>query len=386
MEFIDLELKELEEVHLLRKLAYLKPLDATRFLLKGKEVINAASNNYLGLTHNPEVIEETKKYIELYGTGGGASRLVVGSFDIHEELEREIAYVKGCEDSIVFSSGYSANVGTISALVGKGDVIFSDELNHASIIDGCRLSKAKIVVYRHRDLRELEKKLKLRDKFRRALIVTDTVFSVDGDIAPIREIKKLAEEYNAIFMVDEAHATGVFGEKGGGVTEELGVKADVNMGTLSKALASQGGYVAGSEKLKEFLVNKARSFIYSTALNPASVAAALAALRVIRENAEIRKTLWRNVRCLRKGLKEIGFKIISEESQITPVLIGDEKTGLEFSRLLLKYGVFCPILRYPTVPKGMSRVRVSVTAAHTEEQIDRILHAFEKARKVVENV
>ena len=383
---MDAELKNLADSNLLRRITHLKPLGPAKFLLNGKEVINAASNNYLGLTHHPEVIRKIKEFVEIYGAGSGASRLVVGSFDLHNELEMEIAKIKGCEDSIVFSSGYAANVGTISSLVGKEDVIFSDELNHASIIDGCRLSKAKIVVYKHRDIYDLEKKLKIRDDFRRALIVTDTVFSVDGDVAPIKEIKKLAVEYNAIFMVDEAHATGVFGEKGGGVTEELGVKVDVNMGTLSKALASQGGYVAGSRTLKEFLVNKARSFIYSTALNPASVAAALAALKVIRHDPEIRRKLWSNVRYLRRGLKEMGFQILSEESQITPVLIGGEREGVEFSKLLLEYGVFCPILRYPTVPRGKSRVRVSVTAAHEREEIDAILYAFEKAKKVVGNV
>ncbi len=383
MEFLKSELEEIKKQNLYRRLIHSRPLDATKFILNGREVINAASNNYLGLTHDRRVIEFVLSCVKEYGTGSGASRLVVGSFDLHQKLEREIADLKRCDGSIVFPTGYQANVGTISALVGKGDVIFSDRLNHASIIDGCRLSKAEIVVYEHRDLSDLESKLKIRRKFRRALIITDTVFSVDGDVAPVRELKKIAEDYDAIFMVDEAHATGVFGERGGGVTEEQNVEVDVNMGTLSKALASQGGYVAGSELLKDYLVNKARAFIYSTALSPANVAAAIAAIKVVKEDRKIREKLWRNVKLLRKGLKDLNFEILSEESQITPVLIGDEKVGVEFSKELLKNGVFCPILRYPTVPKGMSRVRVSVTAAHTREQIDKILDAFEKARRVI---
>ncbi len=383
---INVELQKLEKNSLLRNLRYVVPVSPSKFVLNGEIIVNAASNNYLGLSHHPEVINETKKVIDRYGTGAGASRLITGSLDIHAELEEEIALIKNSETSLVFSSGYAANTGTISALVGKGDVIFSDRLNHASIIDGCRLSRADIIVYNHLDVTDLEKKLRKRDEYRKALIVTDTVFSVDGDIAPLKDLKKLAEEHCCMLMVDEAHATGVFGEKGGGVTESMHVEPDINMGTLSKALASQGGYVAGSSTLRDFLVNKARSFIYSTALSPASVASALAAIRVIRKNPRLRKKLWENVELVRKGLEELGFYLISRDSHITPVLIGDERSGVQFSQELLKNGVYCPILRYPTVERGKSRVRVSVTSAHTREDIERILEAFERSKKVVKNV
>ncbi len=376
------DIAELKRKSLYRTLRYLRPISASKFLFEGRIIVNAASNNYLGLTHSREVVEEAKKVLEEYGAGSGASRLVSGTFDIHDILEKEIAEIKDCSRSLVFPSGYSTNVGTISAMVGRGDVIFSDRLNHASIIDGCRLSRADVVVYKHCDMYDLEKKLGMRDEYRRAMIVTDSVFSVDGDVAPLRELRKLADEFSCILMVDEAHATGVFGEKGGGVCEAAGVKADVNMGTLSKALASQGGFVAGSDVLIEYLVNKARSFIYSTSLSPPCVASAVAAVRIMRRG-ELRKKLWENVEMLRDGLEDLNFDIVSGDSHITAVLIGDESKGVRFSELLLKNGVYCPVLRYPTVEVGKSRVRVSVTASHTPDDIEKILFAFRKAGKEV---
>jgi len=325
MNFVVEEMKELFRKGSYRQMRRLDGPQASRTVIGGKECILLSSNNYLGLTEHPEVKEAAKLAVERWGTGSGGSRLITGNYALHEEMEKEIARFKRAEGAITFGSGYMANFGVIQALVGRGDVVLSDELNHSSIVDGCRLSRAEVKVYRHRDMEHLEKILRQAKGYRRRLIVTDGVFSMDGDLAPLPDIVALSGQYDAFVMVDDAHGTGVLGRRGAGTVEHFGLegKVQVQMGTLSKALGSAGAYVAGTRELIEYLRNKTRSFIYSTAPPPAAVGAALAALRLVERQPEIRARLWENARYLRLGLKRMGYKVPSEDSPIIPVLIGD---------------------------------------------------------------
>jgi len=383
MEFLVNELKELYRKNLFRQARRLDGPQSPRTVIEGKECILLSSNNYLGLTEHPEVKEAAKKAVERWGSGAGGSRLTTGNYALHEELEQEIAQFKKSAGAILFGSGYAANLGVIQALVGRGDAIISDELNHASIIDGARLSRAEIKVYRHRDTGSLEEILaKSRDN-RRRLIVTDGVFSMDGDLAPLPEMVALAERYSAMLMVDDAHGTGVFGRRGAGTVEHYGLegKIQVHMGTLSKALGSVGAYVAGTPELINYLKNKARSFIFSTALPPTAVGAALAALKIVQREPEIRQKLWRNARYLRAKLIELGYNVPTHKSPIIPIFIGDDEKTMRLALALQDGGVFAPGIRPPTIPPGTSRIRVTVMAAHTLEDLDQALLVFNRAGK-----
>ncbi len=381
MEFLKEELFSLKQHGLYRHLNTMDNSQASRTMVNGKECILLSSNNYLGLTEHPELKAAAGEAVSLWGTGAGGSRLITGNFRLHEELEETIAHFKNTEAAIVFNTGYMANIGTITALTGQEDIIFSDELNHASIIDGCRLSQAKTMIYPHKKTGALEELLQQFRGYRRLLIVTDGVFSMDGDLAPLPRLVKLAEKYNALLMVDDAHATGVLGCRGAGSAEHFGLdgKIPIQMGTLSKAIGSAGGYVAGSYDLIDYLRNKARSFIFSTALPPSVIAAALAAFRVLRKNPQIRKQLYMNAQYLRSGLKQMGFTIAAEESPVIPVLIGDANKTVQMAQQLFSLGVFAPGIRPPTVPPGTSRVRVTVMATHTRDDLDKALAAFKQA-------
>lgn len=379
------ELEEIKNKGLYRRLNTVSA-STPRIMKDGRELILLCSNNYLGLTAHPQVKKAAAEALEEYGTGAGGSRLTSGNNELCNRLEERIARFKGTEAAIVFSTGYMANIGTISALVNtphlnagtKGDLILSDELNHASIIDGCRLSRADVKVYPHLDVSCIEEALRA-SKHEKKLIVTDGIFSMDGDIAPLPEIAEIAEEYDAMVMVDDAHATGVLGKRCRGTGEHFNVEVDVSMGTLSKALASIGGYVAGSCELIEYLRNKARAFIYSTALPPSSVAAAIAAIDVIeRENPA--EKLWKNVAMYKKGLEEIGFPIKSE-TQIIPLMTGSTEKTVEASSELERLGVYATGIRPPSVPEGKGRIRTSLMAAHSEKDITEALEVMDKIKE-----
>ncbi|KJR96584.1 MAG: hypothetical protein VR68_14265 [Peptococcaceae bacterium BRH_c4a] len=381
MDFLADELEDLCKKGLYRQMAPVDSTQGARFVIGGRECLILSSNNYLGLTHHPEVMRAAKAAVDEWGTGSGGSRLTTGNYGLHGKLEQEIASFKGTEGAIVFGSGYAANIGVIQALVGTGDLVLSDRLNHASIIDGCRMSRAELGVYSHRDMDQLEKLLIESQSYRRRLIVTDGVFSMDGDLAPLPDIVCLAERHQAFVMVDDAHATGVYGRRGAGTADYFGLEAriQVQMGTLSKALGSAGAYVAGSARLIDYLVNRARSFIFSTAPAPAAVGAALAALRVLREQPEIRESLWTNAGFLRKGLKSMGYHVPEEDSPIIPIMVGDNHSTMKLAGALLEEGVYAPGIRPPTVPRGTGRIRVTVMSAHTREDLDRALGAFARA-------
>ncbi|HBV95583.1 MAG TPA: 8-amino-7-oxononanoate synthase [Desulfotomaculum sp.] len=383
MDFLADELEDLCKKGLYRRLVSMTATRGTRSLIGGKECLILSSNNYLGLTHHPEVMRGARAAINEWGAGSGGSRLTTGNLSLHEDLEREIARFKGTERAITFGSGYAANTGVIQALTGKEDVVLGDFLNHASIIDGCRLSRAHFLVYRHRDMEHLEKLLKESQGYRRRLIVTDGVFSMDGDMAPLPDIAVLAERYNAFVMVDDAHATGVYGKRGAGTADHFGLDGQimVQMGTLSKALGSAGAYVAGSARLIDYLVNRARSFVFSTAPAPAAVGAALAALRLLQEQPEIRERLWENALFFRKGLKKMGYQVPEEDSPIIPVIVGDNDSTMKMAGSLLEEGVYAPGIRPPTVPPGTGRIRITLMSTHTREDLDWALSAFARAGK-----
>ncbi|MEW6619718.1 MAG: 8-amino-7-oxononanoate synthase [bacterium] len=372
------ELNNLKKQGLYRELKVLDSLNGPTIVIGKKEYILLASNDYLGLSQHPKVKEKAKEAIERFGCSSGASRLVSGTTFLHCELERQLADFKKTRSALVFSSGYAANLGVISSLTKKGDVVIIDKLNHASIIDGCRLSEAILRIYPHKDMNSLEKILKKTQSARLRLIITDGVFSMDGDIAPLPEIVGLAKKYKALVMVDDAHGTGVMGKEGRGTIEYFGLegKIDISMGTLSKALGSLGGFIAGSTALIEYLKNKARSFIYSTALPPAQVASALAALEIIQTEPHHRQKLWENIQYLKQGLQNLRLDTMESESPIIPVFIGDSNKTMDVANFLYEYGIFAPGIRPPTVPKGKSRIRLSVMATHTKSQLDKVLWAF----------
>ena len=399
MDFINDELDRLRSEGLYRELKIIEGEQGAKVRIGGREVILLSSNNYLGLASHPEIKKAAVSAIEKYGCGSGASRLISGSMELHKELEEKIASFKKTESAILFNSGYTANLGVLSSICGKGDVIFCDKLNHASIIDGCLLSGAELKRYPHKDIDALERLIKLTPPSppyikggarggKKRLIVTDGIFSMDGDIAPLREIVRLAKRYSAILMIDDAHATGVLGKNGRGTVEYFGLNdsIDIIMGTLSKAVGSFGGFVAGRKKLIEFLVNKARSFIYTTSLPPSVVASSIAAIDIIEKGDDLRDLLWKNVSYLKEGLKNIGFDIMGSESQIIPVFVGDTHRAVEMSQMLLKEGVFVQGIRPPTVPQGKSRLRVTVMATHSKADLDAALESFERVGKKLEIV
>ncbi|HZK18043.1 MAG TPA: 8-amino-7-oxononanoate synthase [Clostridia bacterium] len=383
MRFLADELNKLQRQNLLRETRCFNGSQSPHTVIEGKRCLLLSSNNYLGLTEHPEVKEAAKREIDRWGSGAGGARLTTGGYALQKTFEDEIASFKKTSAALLFSSGYAANLGIIQALTGNEDVIISDRLNHASIIDGARLSKARVKVYNHGDTAHLEKILKEALGYRRRLIVTDGVFSMDGDLAPLPQIVDLAKRYNAILMVDDAHGTGVFGCDGTGSVGHFGLegKIQIQMGTLSKALGSAGAYVAGSEELVNYLKNKARSFIFSTAPTPGAVGAARVALKIVQNNPQIRRKLWRNIRYLRCGLVGLGYRIPAHESPIIPIFIGDAGKTMYLAKELQNGGVFAPGIRPPTVPRGMSRIRVTVMATHTIADLDCALLAFKLAGK-----
>jgi 8-amino-7-oxononanoate synthase len=338
-----------------------------------------ASNNYLGLAQDRRLIDAAIAATQTYGTGATGSRLVSGHLPIHDQLEQAIANLKGTESSLVFSSGYLANLGAISALVGTRDLILADIYNHSCLKQGAILSGAKIIEYSHCSDRDLQQKLKEnRHNYRRCLITTDTVFSMDGDVCPLKEIINLAEQYDCMILVDEAHGTGVFGDKGGGVVSSLGINYPlIQVGTLSKALGSLGGYVAGSDKLIEFLKNRASTWIYTTGLSPADTAAAIKAIEILSIEPQRRQSLWHNISLLKKSLTELKINIIPSESQILAITVGNTKQTLAIANYLKSQNIFAPAIRPPTVPT--SRIRLTLTSVHTPEQIYTLLDTLKTA-------
>jgi 8-amino-7-oxononanoate synthase len=375
--WIDAELEALAARGLRRSLEPLASAQGPVVLLGGRSLVNLCSNDYLGLAGDPRLRRAAAEAAEAEGAGSGAARLVAGDLAIHGRLERRIAAAKGTEAALLFNSGYHANAGVPPALVGRGDAIFSDVLNHASILDGCQLSRAELVRYRHLDVGELSDLL-ARTRARRRLVVTDSVFGMDGDAAPLREIADLCDRHGAMLYVDEAHATGVLGPTGGGLAEALGVagRVDVHMGTLGKALGSFGAYVAGSRRLVEWLVSRARTFVFTTALPPAACGAALAALDVVAAEPERRDRLHALSARMKTGLERLGFSMRGVVAPIFPVILGDEERALAASRALRERGFFVRAIRPPTVPRGTSRLRVSLTAGHEEAQVDAFLGAL----------
>lgn len=365
-------LENKKKQRLLRSLTEVLPAGKGKIFVNGKKFVNLSSNDYLGLSSHPEIISSSQEALRI-GAGVCASRLMTGSTSLHHTLEKRTAEFKKKPAALVFNSGYQANVGIISAFCGKDWCIFSDRLNHASIIDGIRLSDAKFFRFLHNDMEHLEKLLKReRNKYSGAFIITETVFSMDGDLSPLKDIVRLKEKYDCVFMVDEAHATGIFGKNGSGLAEEENVteKIDIVMGTFSKALGSFGAYAAMSVELKEYFVNTCRSFIYSTALPPLVIAANLAALEIVKKEPVRRQTLLKNAEYLRTRLKSKGF-VVKGESQIIPILTGRSDTAVSMSEFLKEKGYWALPIRPPTVPHGQARLRVSLSYDHDIEEIER---------------
>ncbi len=374
LDWIPGELAALEATGLRRAL---EPIDGAQgpvVSIGGRELVNLCGNDYLGLAADPRIRHAAVEAVKRYGAGAGAARLVVGDLALHHELEGRLARMKGTESALLFSTGYHVNAGVPGALAGPGDAIFSDEWNHASIIDGCRLSRAEVHVYRHGDVDGLAKLL-AGSRARRRLVVTDAVFGMDGDAAPLREIVGLCDRHGAMLYLDEAHSTGVLGETGAGLAEALGVtgRIDVLMGTLGKALGSFGAFVAGSRDLTSWLVSRSRTFVFTTALPPASCAAAIAALDVLAEEPERRARLAALSARMKTGLEALGFSMKGVVAPIFPVVLGEERRALEASRRLRERGFHVKAIRPPTVPRGTSRLRVSLTASHTAAQVDGFL-------------
>ncbi|MBZ4652787.1 MAG: 8-amino-7-oxononanoate synthase [Peptococcaceae bacterium] len=385
MELIADRLNEIKKQKMYRVLTYLNAPQGPRTIIDGREVLLLASNSYLGLCNDERLKAAAIKAIHEYGVGSGGSRLTTGSYQLHRELELALARFKGTEAALVFNTGYMANLGAVAALADKSWVVFSDELNHASIIDGCKLSGAKIVIYKHCHMGDLYQKLKEFQGYP-SLIVTDGVFSMDGDIAPLEDIVQIANQFGALIMVDDAHATGVLGANGGGTVELFGLKdrIDIQMGTLSKALASEGGYIAGRQCLIDYLRNRARSFIFTTALSPATIAVALAALDIVEKEPARRKVLLENTQWLCSRLKEAGLQIHENKTPIIPIIIGEAERALQFSQILLAKGIFIPAIRPPTVPPGTSRLRLTLMATHSYEDLNYALEKIIEAARELE--
>lgn len=381
LKYLQDSIQELKDQGVYRKLPVLETANEAEVILNGKKVINLSSNNYLGFATHPRMKKAAIEAIEKYGVGSGAVRTIVGNMDIHEELERKLAAFKREEAVMMFQSGFNCNAGVIQAVTGAGDLILSDELNHASIIDGSRLSKADRAVYKHSDMADLERVLtEKRANYKNVLIITDGVFSMDGDIAKLPEIVELAERFECMTYVDDAHGSGVLGESGRGTVDHFHLhgRIDFTIGTLSKALGCIGGYVAGSGVMKEWLSHRGRPLLFSTSLPPAVVGALNEAVDILTESTEYTDRLWENSKYFKAKMNELGYNIGNSETPITPVIIGEESKAMLFSRTLLENGVFVSPIVFPTVPKGTGRVRVMVTAAHTTEQLDRAVEAFAK--------
>jgi glycine C-acetyltransferase len=376
--YLATELDALKQQGLYRRLRILGGEQKAHATFDGKDVVNLSSNNYLGLTTHPKLRERALEATRAFGVGSGSVRTIAGTMDIHMELERRLAEFKKTEAVVVFQSGFAANAGTVSSILAKDDIVISDELNHASIIDGCRLSRAEIKVFPHKDVAAARTILRTLPSGRRKLLITDGVFSMEGDLGPLPDLCALAEEFGCIMMVDDAHASGVFGENGRGTVDHFGVhgRVDVQVGTLSKAVGALGGYVAGSRALIEFLCHRARPFLFSTSHPPAVAAACIAAIDVLLDEPELIERLWDNTRFFKSGLNALGFNTGTSESPITPVIVGDEPLAMTLSDRLFEEGVFAQGIGFPTVARGKARVRTIVTATHTRGELQFALDAF----------
>ncbi|SEB01938.1 glycine C-acetyltransferase [Thalassobacillus cyri] len=382
-EYLQKELDEMKDQGTFRELIPLESPQGSRVKIKGKEVIQLSSNNYLGLTSHPKMKEAAEKAVREYGAGTGSVRTIAGTLEMHEAYERKLAKFKHTEAALVFQSGFTTNQGVLSSILTDEDVVISDELNHASIIDGIRLTKAGRKIYKHVDMTSLEEKLKESSDYRTRLVVTDGVFSMDGNIAPLPEIVELAEKYDALVMVDDAHASGVLGENGRGTVNHFGLdgRVHIQVGTLSKAIGVLGGYVASSQTLKEYLIHKGRPFLFSTSHPPAVTAACDTAIDVLLEEPELIQKLWDNTKFFKDGLKSLGFDTGISETPVTPVMVGDDSLTHKFSDELFNEGVFAQGIVFPTVQRGKGRVRTIVTAEHSKEELQEALDAFERAGK-----
>lgn len=376
--FLGNELDALKQQGLYRKLRVLEGKAEAHTTFDHKSVVNLSSNNYLGLTTHPKLVKAALEAVEKFGVGSGAVRTISGTMEMHMELERRLAAFKHVESVVVFQSGFAANAGTVAAVLTKDDVIISDELNHASIIDGCRLSKAPIKVFPHKDVDAARKIMKDLPREQKKILITDGVFSMDGDLGPVAELCDLAEEFNAIMMVDDAHASGVFGKNGSGTVDHFGChgRVDIQVGTLSKAIGVLGGYVAGSKNLIEFLYHRARPFLFSTSHPPAVTAACLAALDVLESEPQWIERLWDNTRFFKAGLEQLGFNTGISESPITPVIVGEAATAAKMSDLLFARGVFAQSIGFPTVARDKARLRTIVAATHSKEDLQFALDQF----------
>jgi 6-carboxyhexanoate--CoA ligase len=374
--FIEKTLEDLKENHLYRTMNEIKSAQSAHVTFQGKDMLMLASNSYLDMSNDPQVKAYALKAIEKYGVGSGGSRLTTGTTNLHNQLEELLAIFKGTEAALVYNTGYMANIGIISALCSKDDVIFSDELNHASIIDGCRLSKAKIVVYRHNNMNDLEDKIK-QNPCSKGLIISDAVFSMDGDIVDLPQLVEIADKYGLFSMIDEAHATGVIGESGRGTMEyfHMTQKPDIIMGTLSKAIGSEGGFVSGKQELIEYLKNKSRSFIFSTSLSPTVMAASIKSIELIMDEPQRVQALQENIQYFCSCLREAGIEADSKTA-IIPIIIGDEKSAMEISKELFEQGYYISAIRYPTVKKGCARLRVALMSTHNKDELKRTAQAI----------
>jgi glycine C-acetyltransferase len=360
------------------------PMDG-RIVVDGKPVLNFCANNYLGLANHPRLKEAAKRAIDTYGIGPGAVRSIAGTMSLHDQLEQRLAQFKGAEAVVTLQSGFTANLATIPALVGQGDVIFSDKLNHASIIDGCRLSRARIVAYEHNDIADLRLKIAETTEYGRRLIISDGVFSMDGDIAPLPELVQVAQEHNILLMVDDAHGEGVLGRGGRGIVDHFGLHGvvDIEVGTMSKAFGVVGGIVAGKREVIDWIKQRGRPFLFSSAMTVPDVAACLEAVDILEESEELVTRLWANADLLKRELSAMGFDIGHSTTPIIPLMLGDAHLAREFSKQLFERGVFAMAIAFPTVAHGKARIRVMNTAAHTQTDLEEALHAFESVGKLL---
>ncbi|MFQ5543187.1 MAG: 8-amino-7-oxononanoate synthase [Nitrospiria bacterium] len=383
MDQFEKELASLKNRDLHRTLTAIESEQSASMVLGHEKILTFCSNNYLGLANHPALKKAAVSAIQTWGVGAGASRLISGNLQLYRQLEKRLAEFKSTESTLVFNSGYGANTGAIPAITKKGDLLLSDRLNHASLVAGCRLSEATFRIYRHKDMDQLQKLLADRKKNQNAFIVTDGIFSMDGDIAPLPEIIHLAELYDAAIYLDDAHATGVLGASGRGSPDYFQTSSVrlIQMGTFSKALGSFGGFIAGRKTLVDVLINKAKSFIYTTALPPSVLATSLAALDVIQQDKTLRERLWTNTHYFHQKVSTLGFQTFGSKTPIVPIRIGNNEKALIFSKQLFQNKIYIPAIRPPTIPKGTARLRVTLMASHTQEQIDTLLFHLEKIGK-----
>ena len=383
-EWMQKEISNLKENGLLTNIRTISSPQGAWLIVDGKKVLNFCSNNYLGLANHPKLQEAAQAAIKKYGVGPAAVRTIAGTMDLHNELEERVAKFKGAEAAITFQSGFAANLGTIQALVDKKDVIFSDELNHASIIDGCRLSGARIVRYTHCNLNHLEQVIKENeDTYEKAIIITDGVFSMDGDIAPLDRLQEIAEDYDIILAVDDAHGEGVLGKGGRGIVNHFNLhgKVDIEIGTFSKAFGVIGGVVSGNAVIIDWLKQRGRPFLFSSAMTPPDVAACIAAVDILENSTEYVDKLWKNAEYFKSEMSKNGFDIGHSATPITPIMLGDAPLAQKMSKDLFENGIFATPIGYPTVPKGKARIRVMISAAHSQEDLDQGLEKFIKSGK-----